>query len=74
MFILLSDFPRIKSKYIFWATDTKINKNNSVVYIDRLKGEDSGMIMIVIIVAIKVKDEIFANELNRTPITKKWDW
>ncbi len=50
-----------------------INKNNSVAYIDRLKGEDSGMMMIVIMVAIRLKDEMFANELNRTPITKNWD-
>lgn len=47
-----------------------INKNNSVAYIERLKGEDSGMTMIVIMVAIRLRDEMFAKELNRTPITK----
>lgn len=51
-------------------TETTINKNNSVTYIDRLNGEDSGMIIIVIIVAIRLNDEMLANEYNKTPITK----
>ena len=55
-------------------TETTINKNNSVTYIDRLNGEDSGMIIIVIIVAIRLNDEMLANEYNKTPITKNWDW
>lgn len=55
-------------------TDTPSNKNNSVAYMERLKGEDSGMIIIVIMVAIRVNDEMLANDANKTPITRNWVW
>ncbi len=38
------------------------------MYMDRLKGDDCGMTMMVIIVAIKLKVEMLDNELRRIPI------
>ncbi len=44
---------------------------SSVMYIERLKGENCGMTMMVIMVAIRVNVEMLDNELRRIPMSGK---
>ena len=53
-------------------TETNRKMISSVMYMDRLKGALSGIMIIVIMVAIRLRIERLVKEPNRIPISLNW--